>query len=716
RDNANNPVNHAAVGLFKDNDIHTAGYTNPSGYIIFDITPSTAGNMDITVTDHNHFPFEGTISVTDNGATITVSPDYGPPNISLTIAGSNFSVGETVNIDFGGTLLIPSPSTGTNDSFSQSFNAPTVPEGPINVIATGQTSGRVAVAAFRMMPAQPLPDPFTYSQWDSSTWYLDPSGGKVWNSPCIELREQNTGNTVSSNNLRVGTTYTIRATIYNATAVAANGTNVTFKYAEWAAGQKVWNIIDTDTVNLFPAMLVPSSAVASALWTPITTGHCCIVVEIDHPWDTNLKNNKGQENTDVHPITSPAEITFDVFNPTDARALVYLEVTQNDPCEPGELWGTRIQREYPQILEPGERQTATLEVLAPDNVETGESRTITVTGTIEGETIGGVEIQVIKDNPPVLTDGYVDPNSGIAGADFTYWVTYADEDNHSPMNGYPALSIFKAGEPIAGSPFAMEAEDPNDSDYSDGKTYVCSISLSESGKDYTHSFWARDSLGIGAEGPAITMVPGPLVEPILGDLVAHYAFENDTTDSSGNGLDGTVIGDPEFVDGAEGMALDFNGDHYVDCGGNAEFSFTDAMTVSTWVNIRSVTTAWMAMIAKGENAWRLGVNNQTTGIHYAFTGSARDWQAANTATELPFDEWYHVAATYDTNVGALVYINGVLDASNPDIGGIVTNEMPLLLGDNPEATGRFFDGMLDEVKIYNRALSAEEIGYLAGLR
>jgi hypothetical protein len=213
-----------------------------------------------------------------------------------------------------------------------------------------------------------------------------------------------------------------------------------------------------------------------------------------------------------------------------------------------------------------------------------------------------------------------------------------------------------------------------------------------------------------------TPVPPPPVpaDPGTEGLIAHYAFENDTTDSSGNGLDGTVVGDPAFVEGVEGMALDFNGDDYVDCGGAAEFSFTESMTVSTWVNIRSVTTAWMAMVAKGENAWRLGVNNETTGIHYAFTGGARGWQAANTATELPFDEWHHVAATYDTTVGAQVYIDGVVDATNPDLGGIVTNEFSLLLGDNPEEAGRLLDGVLDEVKIYNRALSEGEILYLAG--
>jgi len=217
------------------------------------------------------------------------------------------------------------------------------------------------------------------------------------------------------------------------------------------------------------------------------------------------------------------------------------------------------------------------------------------------------------------------------------------------------------------------------------------------------------------QGPPPVGRPEP-IDPGIDGLIAHYAFENDTLDSSGNALDGTIIGDPVFVDGVEGLALDFNGDDYVDCGGNVEFSFTNAMTVSTWVKIRSITTAWMAMIAKGENAWRLGFNNDTTGVHYAFTGGARGWQAANTATELDFDQWYHVAATYDTNVGATVYINGVPDASNPDLGGIVTNEFSLLLGDNPEATGRFLDGMLDEVEIYDRALSGNEIRYLAGER
>ena len=592
------PIPNAAVCLLKkDDNLQAVGYTDPSGNIIFRVTPSTAGNMDLTVTKHNYRPKEETITVTDNGATITVSPDIGPPNTSPTIAGSNFSVGETVSIDFGGSNLGAAYAAG--GSFTKSFNVPTgAVVGPTNVIATGQTSNRFAVAVFNVLSAQQQPDPYIYSQWDSTTWHL--AGGlKTWDNPCVKLRDQSTGNIVPSGQLKTWTTYTIEATIHNnSTTADATNTNVSFRWALWGMGQKVWTYIDpTPKVVTVPKS---SSVVASTTWTPMKTGHVCIVVEVHHPWDSNLNNNMGQENTDVHPITSPAEIFIDVQNPMDTPGLVYLEVTQGTPEEQLELWETRIARPYPQVLEPNEVQTATLLVDAPDAAEIGETRTISVTGTINGQIIGGVEIQVVK---------------------------------------------------------------------------------------------------------------------VAEDLVAHYPFENDTMDSSGNGLDGMVIGDPEFVDGVEGMALDFNGDDYVDCGTNDELNnLSDAMTVSAWINIRSVTTTWMVMVNKGETAWRLGVNGDTTAIHYGFTGGDRGWQQANTATELNIGEWYHVAATYDTSVGAQVYLDGVMDASNPDPDGVATNEMPLLLGENPEATGRFFDGVLDEVKIYNRALSAEEISNLAALR
>jgi len=201
--------------------------------------------------------------------------------------------------------------------------------------------------------------------------------------------------------------------------------------------------------------------------------------------------------------------------------------------------------------------------------------------------------------------------------------------------------------------------------------------------------------------------------------IVHYMLDDGegviAVDSSGNGLDGILMGDPLWSAGLLDGALDFDGvDDYVDCGtSEALNNLSDAMTVSAWVNIRSVTTTWMGIVMKGETAWRLGVNGDTTGIHFGFTGGDRGWQAANSVTELPLDEWHHIAGTYDRSVGATNYIDGVAETVNPDPDGVRTNEMPLLLGENPEALGRLFDGLLDDVRIYDRALSADELSGLA---
>ena len=224
-----------------------------------------------------------------------------------------------------------------------------------------------------------------------------------------------------------------------------------------------------------------------------------------------------------------------------------------------------------------------------------------------------------------------------------------------------------------------------------------------------------------------TTVTASLVPPVVevepmkpsdAGLVAHYALENDVTDGSGNGLDGTIMGDPVFAEGKVGMALDLDGDgDYVDCGTNETFnSINEALTASAWINIRTITTAWMAVMAKGENAWRISVNGETFGLHFGFSGGDRGWLAANSESEIAADEWHHVAATYALDVGATIYIDGFADGSNPDANGVQMNEMPFLIGENPEATGRFFDGLIDEVTVYNRTLSASEAMYLAGHR
>jgi hypothetical protein len=205
------------------------------------------------------------------------------------------------------------------------------------------------------------------------------------------------------------------------------------------------------------------------------------------------------------------------------------------------------------------------------------------------------------------------------------------------------------------------------------------------------------------------------VDPGTEGLLAYYALEGDVLDSSGNGNDGVIVGDPNFVDGPVGLAIDLNGDDYVDCGNARAFSVTEYLTVALWVNIRTLPTLWTPAITKGNSAWRISNNRDTTGMHFAFEDGSRGWQAANSATELNMDEWYHVCGVYDINVGAKIYIDGVEDGSNPDTQGITQNTEIVAIGLNSESTDplQMWDGGIDEVYIYNRALSEDEIAFLA---
>ncbi|MCK4233196.1 hypothetical protein KAX75_02120, partial [candidate division WOR-3 bacterium] len=348
-------VHHARVCLRKENDIHESAYTDTAGQAFFDIIPSFGGQMNITVTKHNYRPYEEIITVTSDGASLTVDPVQGPPGILVNITGNDFDDGGTVNIDFSGT---PTTATAGGGSFTKSdYPVPSGAEGHVNVVAVGP-SGRTAIALFRRLPAQPLPDPYIYCQWDSSTWYLNPGDGDpIWNNPCIELFDDH-GDRVSSNDLEAGKRYTIRATIYNNATADAVDTDVTFEWALWGAGQRTWNPIGTDTVTV-PATTgtVSGTATAEAVWTPSRTGHTCLWVTIHHPWDENLDNNKGQENADVLHVSSPGVISFPVNNPTKTTALVYVEVRQIGGKT---IWPATITRDYPQVQEPGEEKTVNI--------------------------------------------------------------------------------------------------------------------------------------------------------------------------------------------------------------------------------------------------------------------------------------------------------------------------------------------------------------------
>ena len=300
------------------------------------------------------------------------------------------------------------------------------------------------------------------------------------------------------------------------------------------------------------------------------------------------------------------------------------------------------------------------------------------------------------------------------------WRPEFDDNLHQTAN---ITASFDGGEPVVVMLWESDEASANYKPYATNETVIVKLDNPEGAKKVVLTFglfdagndwwWAIDNVEVRGVVPDL----GP-VKPSTEGLVAYYALDGDATDSSGNGLNGTLVGDAAFAEGMVGMALDLDGDgDYVDCSNNALFSITDAFTLSVWINWRATGATWQTVVAKGDNAWRLARGGDTQTMDFGFTaGGTRGWQAARTASEVPLGEWHHVVATIDTTDGAKIYLDGVLEGENPDTGGITVGDYPAFIGENPQALNRFWNGLIDEVMIYSRVLSEAEIRYLAGER
>ncbi len=189
-------------------------------------------------------------------------------------------------------------------------------------------------------------------------------------------------------------------------------------------------------------------------------------------------------------------------------------------------------------------------------------------------------------------------------------------------------------------------------------------------------------------------------------------------DNSGNNNNGTISGatwvasDRKLAKGHIGNYLEFDGkDDYVDAGNAASLNITNAITVSAWVNILN-TSANQRIIGKS-NVWLTGWSSIAYDIGMS-SGFVR-WRIGNGTNQDPgvnevtypaVAGWQHIVATYDGSTTS-IYKNGVLQQSKAISITILSTANPLKISDT---SGSFpFNGSIDEVKIYNRALSAAEI-------
>ncbi len=171
-----------------------------------------------------------------------------------------------------------------------------------------------------------------------------------------------------------------------------------------------------------------------------------------------------------------------------------------------------------------------------------------------------------------------------------------------------------------------------------------------------------------------------------------------------------------------GSALDFDGvDDYVDCGNDDSLDISDSVSLTGWVRFERL-LGYQCILAKrgaetdktANYAFRTGNESNSDELEFYYhDGTA--WHVYTTSgADLTVDEWYHVAATFEFGAGTSVkcYVNGTLIESGSWTWGngnalVQTNTKPITIGALTDKEK--LDGLIDEVGIYNRALSAEEV-------
>ncbi len=199
------------------------------------------------------------------------------------------------------------------------------------------------------------------------------------------------------------------------------------------------------------------------------------------------------------------------------------------------------------------------------------------------------------------------------------------------------------------------------------------------------------------------------------DLVGLWHMDGDWADSSGNNNNGAPVNAPAFTTDNHGgtQAVSFNGSSsFIQVADSASLDLTTAMTLEAWIkpgdigNYRQIVSKFGS---SGNYSYQFGLApSGNLRVDISGTGTAYD-NLATTTAPIIVNAWNHVAATF--NAGVLnLYVNGIqaVQAKTSTITALKVSTTPLNLGRDPSGV-QYFNGLTDEVAIYKRALTPEEI-------
>jgi parallel beta-helix repeat protein len=223
--------------------------------------------------------------------------------------------------------------------------------------------------------------------------------------------------------------------------------------------------------------------------------------------------------------------------------------------------------------------------------------------------------------------------------------------------------------------------------------------------------------------------PPPAPLPILPDttitesnLIGWWRFDegsgNIAYDSSGHDNDGTFKGNPQWVSGHSGYALEFDGSgDWLDCGQDPSLRITEAVTFAAWIKVRAQSIDHkiggnqdgvhggykMTVYSNNKVEFEIRTSDNHAILNRNVTGG----------TVLQRNVWYHVTGVYSLENGYIrTYVNGYPDREMSTTNVLGASLGPFRIGCEPFRTGfrhHHFNGVMDDLRIYNRALTEGEV-------
>lgn len=215
----------------------------------------------------------------------------------------------------------------------------------------------------------------------------------------------------------------------------------------------------------------------------------------------------------------------------------------------------------------------------------------------------------------------------------------------------------------------------------------------------------------------------PLIIPeVQRKLVAWWKFDetegSNAGDSSGNELAGTLTGNPQWqpTGGKSGGALAFDGDgDFIDCGRDEGLNISGAVSIAAWIKL-SKSTDDQKIAGNQDNisgGYKLSIFSDKAELEVRDSDNAlRNNRFVDGGTVLQPGVWYHIVGTYGQGGSIKTYVNAKLDREQETTNILAASEGPLKIGCEPFSGECLFNGLMDDLQIYNYPLSETEVAAL----